>query len=395
MQKYAGVVLDHLDDNFALVKETWPTPEQLPGHVKTGAYHLVQEAEPDQFALSVRDGDYLMQKWACFDAGTTTISSMYFVKNAHKLSPELQKLAATNLVIACQKHGLTPPGALLKLAGDMQVGEVDYHTPVAGPEPKVASHRPDNQELYALEVDGRHMYPIDTFQNIKLAEAYWLENQRQMHPAMRRQFAVKLASRADDLALELDEAIKTAGSTTWGSSERTEEALLLRKQATIDEGLHQQLARLNHVAGLFDPEKFASWLHDFDTTHGLDRLWDSKIPDPWSSTFGLQKEAELVFHDAANTMATAEDIHNLVEQRSGDLDELFTDGVAAGAEKDPVGWFKSLPENIKPRVARLARDYSSRGGGVTQIPPKTGPDQQKMSSAEMFSLALAKIRQAR
>jgi len=70
----------------------------------------------DAYALVLVNGDQVMKKFATIDSGNTALSVMYFLKTAHKLPEEAQKVAAQNLVAACGWYGLDAP-ELLKEAG--------------------------------------------------------------------------------------------------------------------------------------------------------------------------------------------------------------------------------------------------------------------------------------
>lgn len=402
MQKYAGVVLDHIDDQGSLMKQIWPTIEDVPSHVKTAALHLVPEAEPQDFALVARDGDYVIKKWACFDAGTTAISTAYFLAHHNKLPDELAKLSAARLTRACVAYDLEPPADLLKLAGvNFTEEELGGTLPVVDQAPvvKMASDRPSDPSLYAVEIDGQYMYPIASHKNVKTAEAYWLENRREMHPALKRQFAVKLAARADELGMTLDPVIKEAGALTWAPDAQVEQALLQRKLATADENMHVVLDRLGQIQQHEEPEKFASALMAFDIKNGIQRHWGSKVPDPWDSTYGVQKTAEVILNEPGVRISAA-DIHNLVFQRAGALEDLFSDDIVDKAERDPVAWFKGLPDRLKLVVGRIAQDFARDGSPRIQIqdtvdssgkarPTKTAAPR---SVDDMLRLAMSKVR---
>ena len=121
MDKLSGIVLDVYDDpDGEVLREIFPTYESLPDLVKE-AHPLTQEQRDelpdDLFALVLLDGDTVMRKMACVDRGNTALSVEYFVKTAHKLPGEAQKVAAQNLITACGWYDLEPPEILRKIAG--------------------------------------------------------------------------------------------------------------------------------------------------------------------------------------------------------------------------------------------------------------------------------------
>lgn len=119
MEKLSGLILDVYDDRGAIIRELFPRQEDLPESVKT-AHALSpteREALPDDvFALVLQDGDVSLRKYACTDAGNTLLSVHYFLKTAHLLPQEAQKVAAKNLLQACSWYGLQRPQELEKVA---------------------------------------------------------------------------------------------------------------------------------------------------------------------------------------------------------------------------------------------------------------------------------------
>lgn len=120
MEKLSGLVLDIYDDPGIEVFQTiFPDVNSLPEIVKEA--HLITSEEyqklPDEaFALVLVDGDTEMRKFATIDAGNTALSVEYFLKTAHKLPVEAQKVAAQNLIAACGWYGIDPPELLKEAA---------------------------------------------------------------------------------------------------------------------------------------------------------------------------------------------------------------------------------------------------------------------------------------
>lgn len=116
--RLGGLVLDFYDDPKSL-KEIYATREELPESVKT-AHALtneeLQRLPDDVFSLVLSGGDTHVRKYACIDRGNTELSVAFFLKHAHKLPEEAQKVAASNLVTACGWYDLEPPEELQKIA---------------------------------------------------------------------------------------------------------------------------------------------------------------------------------------------------------------------------------------------------------------------------------------
>jgi hypothetical protein len=117
----SGLVLDVYDDfSGQVLRSLYPDFGAIPSSVKTAQVVSSEDRQrlpDDVFALVlVNDGEKL-RKYACVDKGNTILSVQYFLKNAHKLPLEAQKVAAENLKVACGWYALEVPEPLEKAAG--------------------------------------------------------------------------------------------------------------------------------------------------------------------------------------------------------------------------------------------------------------------------------------
>lgn len=128
MDKISGLILDVYDDRQGQVlRGLFPDPGALPALVKT-AHHVTEEerqALPDDaFALVLVNHGEELKKYATIDAGNTALSVEYFLKTGHKLPVEAQKVAAVNLLAACEWHGLEAPEMLKKASVEGKVTKI-------------------------------------------------------------------------------------------------------------------------------------------------------------------------------------------------------------------------------------------------------------------------------
>lgn len=363
VDKYAGVILDHYDDQGATLKTVFPRQDDLPDMIKSAEFVDRDWVADDQYALIMQDGPQVLKKFACNDPGVTATSIIYYMEHGHKLPEPAQKTAAARLVEAAFHFGLTPPETLIKKAGRFdQPNKVD----VTGhpPQVKVAYPQPESDNDYAVCLpDGRRLYPIHDWDHLKMASEYWEHYERDMDPGLRRQFAEKLAVKAKDMGYPLREKIAEAGARTFATPEHLRMALEMRKMA-VDEQSRETLDDLLDTRGNIGPTKYAAALRRFDVEQGLDRQWGSSVLDPYQSTYGRTKVAKVVWNDGPDRI-TDEELQNLANLHIGDLDELFSEHFVRGFERDPVSIFNSMPMPQKRILARLAgdkfRDGSSEG----------------------------------
>jgi hypothetical protein len=255
-----------------------------------------------------------------------------------------------------QRHGI-------KIASQTTVVDLTGKSPP----PKIKTARPTNDEDYAVVLqDGSRHYPIDTWDRVKLAEDYYQENRLRMEPRVRRQYAVKLAAKSIQLGYPLDYEIFEKGACTYAKSGQMKAAIEMRKVACAPGDAREWLDELFEKRAHMAPAVYASCLHRFDVESGLDRGWDHVVLDPWESTFGINKVAEVVWEQGADRV-TDDQLQNLAQNQHSGMDELFTHEVSKEFIKDPVGIFNSMPDPQKKIIARLANDLSSQGGSEVAV----------------------------
>lgn len=116
MTRLAGYVFDAYDDvDGRILRSFAPSAEALPGFVKTAARlseDQFKTTPDDGFALILVDNGAKFRKYATVDKGNTALSIAYLLKQAHLLPPAAVKIAASNLIGACEQYGLSVPEQL-------------------------------------------------------------------------------------------------------------------------------------------------------------------------------------------------------------------------------------------------------------------------------------------
>ncbi len=123
--RLSGQVIDVYDDmDGSVLRSIYPTAEALPGSVKTASpiHGDTRHRLPDGvFALVVQENGEKLRKFACTDPGNVELSMAYFDRTAGRLTSEMRKTAADNLIIACAWYGLEPSEGVVKAAGLMDI----------------------------------------------------------------------------------------------------------------------------------------------------------------------------------------------------------------------------------------------------------------------------------
>jgi hypothetical protein len=399
MHKIAGVVFDIYDDSGALLtKAGTALPVELAG------LEMLNEEErarlPDNaFAGVLVNGEERLRKFACHDPGHTLLSCAYFLETKGQLPPEAQTKIAANLMAACRAHGLQPPAPLIKSAvkrliqsdgAEMVVPPGEKRSeltgtrlmPVSGAPIKrkmaelapvisdpyievtkldVVKEAKYDDSLYALVSDqGERQFPLVSYRQVKEAADYFDQNYRHLHPRTRRAFCEKLATRAQTLGYPLSKTASDYGADGYRDIGGIKVAVQLRKRLWR-EGASESVSLLDELLekqAELEPDTFAEVLAQLDIMNHSDRLWDTQLPDPWESTFGVAKEAEWKWIEGNSTLAEPQ-LRNLATKEQQLLTDTLGEDIASGMAKDPIGIFESMPLTQKRLIAQLAQAQTS------------------------------------
>lgn len=223
-------------------------------------------------------------------------------------------------------------------------------TELEAPEEKVV------QEAKYTLLNGE--YPVDNFDQIKLAQEYFAENWREFSHQERHQYCTKLADRMNQLQLTVPETVARYGSDTYAAD--LDMHLNARKDY-VEEDLHPVLDSLLEKKAYVKPETFAEALGAFDQFAGIDRYWDSKIADPYRSTFGPSSEkiAEENWNFTEMGLYINEaDLKTLAYTHIEKVRKQFGQEFAAKFVGNPKSVFEKQNKETKIILARMAsHDY--------------------------------------
>lgn len=440
--KTAGMIFDFYDDaDGGLLKKSFPNPELLPDIVKEAHILSSEEREvlrDDAFALVMVNNGRTLRKFACVDPGNTLLSALYFSENAESLPGEAQKIAAANILAACDQFGLDAPslekmagvvrppdasnggatrkrdsfrqptvgddvnwaertnlisvrggsdsGRVIPTASQMKTASADEEHGLPDCEPKrkkgkkinfLDSHHKLNPgsksaEKVANVIDvstlepavrvkkasAKHLalghYPLDSFGDVEAAVRFFDESYKSFTPAQRHEFAVKTASRAEELGIPVPSILERYGSTELAPDV---DAHLANRRSYAPEysdlwnALQEKTASAN-------PEEFVELLTEADEVAGLNWLYDGDVADPYYATFGGNKlkEANAAWSWMSPTgdYVTMEQLKKLARDGRPMVEKQFDASIASAFSKNPMVIFDSLPETHKTILCRLA-----------------------------------------
>lgn len=425
------MILDFYDDpDGTILRGRIPTHDSVPDFIKI-AEHLGDghDSLPDDvFALVMVDQGVKMRKYACVDKGNTALSVMYFLENRDRLPENAVKVAAANLLAACDVHELVPPLPLCEIANDgfekvagvggiaktllgggLAAGEISSgakrhkkmvtgmkrgipagrvkvsdvvgteimprsvdkemkektaspYVDITGQKPKVKIARA-RYERYCIVKEGSSKFPIDSYPQVNQAIDWFDQYSESLHPEDRREYCTKLAARADELDISVNDHIRKYAAQTVAPDGQLKIAFGTRMQfwreGDSEISLLDGLYREGKKAGMEKSAEAAAVvceaLRQFDEATGLNHHWDSEVYDPYYSIYGQEKTAEWKF-DTHGDRITEKELRHLSVSGYEKIREKLGDDIADGLRKNPTQIFDSLPLDTKRIIMRMAGD---------------------------------------
>lgn len=245
------------------------------------------------------------------------------------------------------------------------------HVDVTGHEPpKVVKEK--TAQHYAMPSLCR--YPLDGFHQVKAASDYFNDFWKEMEPEDRREFAANLVKRASALGLPLSRTIEHYGAAGYAPRLHTLTELAVREDL-LKEAEHQSLYdELKEQLGVLPPDVFAHALHEIDKHAGIDEYYGRDCQDPWYTTFGTEKTAEVSEGAVANPKdavvlgneyMTIADLTEFAASKSTMVDMRFGEDFAKELRKDPAGIFDTLPRDQKVIMMRMVNNSKSTTQGAS------------------------------
>ena len=257
-----------------------------------------------------------------------------------KKQPSLQQLKAERPELMAKRAGVYTDQLRKMASGAVRVTD---QAPVMRFEKRASVH---------TALNGH--YPLDSYGQVSKAINYFDEHRLEMDPVDRREYAVKTASRADELGLEYGMGLGRYGSMGYASDV---DGHIHKRMEYGGENWAPVYQELLEKKASVPPETFAELLGSIDEESGLSSKYDGPIADPYWSTYGgrvsREKRASWTWSGSMGDSVTAEQLSSLSQDRDA-LQAAFTGEVVNAFQEDPVTIFQSLPDDSKTILARMA-----------------------------------------
>jgi len=226
----------------------------------------------------------------------------------------------------------------------------------------LTSHRPVDKTAkavskYAMPTTQR--YPIDSYENVKTASAYFDEHWEKFELNDRREFAVNLSNRLEELGLPVTGFVAKYAGHEYGVNIDVELMARIRDfegtghEAVYEVLLEKRASTPAHV--------MVEILHEADLATGAATKYDAPLGfrDPFQAVFGKVAENKTMWSwSEGNEYVNDMQLTDLATNRYQSLDRAFGMDFRKDFQKDPIGTFVSMPDPQKIVIARLAADDS-------------------------------------
>lgn len=312
-------------------------------------------------------------------------------------SPSKDKESIPKTAAAAIEEDMLTEEALLKLAfesGSAEPPDDNLDSPVKGEQPASLPQAPvlkpkvdvsgqeppkklETKEAQYYALPSQRRYPLDGYDQVKTAAAYFDEWYKHMPPPMRREYCSNLVKRASALSIPVSELAQRYGSDRRAPVSQLKIAFDARRSVLKDEEHVAVLDKLASATTMMDGEAMAACLTEFDRMSGLDEFWGGDIPDPYFSCFeksaedrkGLGPlEEDVPPGDSITVGNEVLPLRKLVEFSKYNqtmVSERYGEDFAKEFSKDPKGIFDSLPRDQKLVMMRMANSSDSPTFGAT------------------------------
>ncbi len=226
---------------------------------------------------------------------------------------------------------------------------------------------------YALPMLGK--YPLDSYEQVKQASAYFDEWQVRMSPEMRREYCQNMVKRATELSIPVSALAERYGSSSYAPPHQIKIALDARRSVLASEEQRDMLDKIAEARPGMLPENFAVTLSEFDQMAGLSEFYGGDVPDPYFSTFakvgtaGVKQESEEDPEGAillGNEYLPKRKLILFSKTGKDVMSARFGEELADAFIKDPVSILKSLPRDQQLVVMRLASSVDAQFQSATK-----------------------------
>jgi hypothetical protein len=244
----------------------------------------------------------------------------------------------------------TAGSSAMKKAGWEHCGDITAHRP----KEKVA------MVVTRFALPSQEKYPLDQYEHVKQASVYFDDHYSLFSLDDRREFAVNLAARLEELGLPVRGATQKYAGHEYGPHIDSE--LVTRIRNYEGTGHEHAYHVLMEKKASTPPSVMVEMLAELDQHTGANAYYNRPLGfrDPFQATFGKYAKNESWSWSEGNDYVSDEMLKNLASTQWQLVQQAFGEDVRKSFQKDPIAVFSSMPDPQKVVLARLASDSYQR-----------------------------------
>lgn len=298
--------------------------------------------------------DEFLHKHARFpldEADNLQRSALYLLDGQHGLTKSASANVAHHLLEGFFGFNLEPPVELLELSKEADGDRIMSAAEALAPQ--LPEFVPPREDEYVLKIAGVLRFPVRDVEEAEKAAQYFEDQYTHFPAEIRRTAAAAFQEKLAGFGVDVGEAAQQyLGDTrSW----------LFKAAMTGRATLRPDFAPL--YAALIDDEDpdlevLAHKLAEVDAASGLEREWDTAIPDPWATVYNnMIKVGEEKFeYRIGGETVTGTDLARVVERKPVMVENYFGQTLSADFIKNPIRTFMKAGPEFKRIIAQLAKE---------------------------------------
>jgi len=224
---------------------------------------------------------------------------------------------------------------------------------------------------YALP--GKEKYPLETEEQVKLANDYFGKYLEKFHPVERATIAANIEKRAEQLNMDCGSGWIKNYSRRNNYSPEFDVHMKMRKEACAglkikigDKNIDAQeiLEKIASQKSDLSPAKMMYLIADFDKRACVENLYDKRFRDPIFTVFGSSSMPNFDLEKVGACQCPADDLKKAVKSKNvmSKIASTFGEGFTNDFKSNPVGIFESMPKPEQELISGLVKIANNEDG---------------------------------
>lgn len=281
------------------------------------------------YALILKKGNDSIRKYPINTSENVAYSYVSFEKNSEKLTPEMFKIASSNLAKAMDfykmSHNLTKDATVTNNVYVIQPKDEHVYTPV-------------EKTAFAIDAEGIKRLPIDTPTDLESSIKLFKKDIYKLPPEIKKTASQNFVKRAEELGITIAPEINKYASEQLIDKSEMRTMMSSRLQYYPENVKTVALDMLDHIKNANDALEYIKFAENADAILNLNKV---NHPDLSAEFFSIKQDK------------TAEFYKDLESAIDNSVLNDYLDEEVVGLLKDNPGNFDHLNPNLKQTIKTI------------------------------------------